>query len=983
MYHYYQVVGGQEAWHPVQAAVLAQTIEDTRPMFVTALAVNKLAEDLTPEAQDKLSYIGPLYIDWDGPNIDTVIPKVLAFIEKLKEMRLDLDAVRFYATGAKGFHCEIPFECFATKPPKDGVVNLPIIYKEMVYGLYVDTIDMRVYSRRRGRMWRQPNVERPNGAFKVQVSVAELEEMTAESYAVITSNPRPILPQGSPQFCADLAISFDRARQKVEERMKAKSKVKRDPQAKERAQCDSIMFMASGLGIKPSVGFHEIALQMAIIAVTAEWSEDRLIEECALLIANHQGNGVRYNSPPKRDAELRRLYRYADDNPMYDFSIGAIKSLLTHAAPDLDGIVAATEDIKEGIEEAAADAAVEGTDPKVPDEFSDVAGGVTLSKFGVYITDELGGKRRICAVSFSDIYLLVSMETGQHSAYEAMVLVNGRPMGRQTLELDTFQSLQIFNRFAQRLGHAMQGSETHVRGMFMRFVELAKKKGKVLYITNREGLDIVNVPHHEDPELREPFKVWADGRGVILDPRVRGKKGLEISFQGFPDPRGVFKTDLSDSPVLADWIEEPGNKDAMKATLTNMMTCQRADVISKMVGWYTACFYRMVFHKAYGKFPLLHVNGAAGAGKTEMNKTMASLFYYNQEPKMITPQSTVFAIGQHMSASTTAPLLLDEYKPAELHREVHNKLKLLLRDAYNARDVLKGGGSRESSDYRSLHQTQLVAPLVFIAEAAEEEAAISERVVLLTVVKPAASVSLKWLSRFHAWSRNKQHLSILGQHLATEVIETVTVESLQKEFDVIFQEAQDKYMLTEADLVRTDLDEATIAEKRGAKERSVYNFTVALFGLRKFRKLVDKIYGPSEFHTTFDALEAAVYTRMSDLQPATQAEWAKVLNAFASMSYSVDEDSAFSLRPGREYAIGQRNGRNVVEVALLPCYLRYRGYMRSTSTNPLFAGPTPFKHSIKDSPALLESGFGAILEQPDVFVFDTDELAKLGVGQFK
>ena len=255
--------------------------------------------------------------------------------------------------------------------------------------------------------------------------------------------------------------------------MKAKSKVKRDPQAKERAQCDSIMFMASGLGIKPSVGFHEIALQMAIIAVTAEWSEDRLIEECALLIANHQGNGVRYNSPPKRDAELRRLYRYADDNPMYDFSIGAIKSLLTHAAPDLDGIVAATEDIKEGIEEAAADAAVEGTDPKVPDEFSDVAGGVTLSKFGVYITDELGGKRRICAVSFSDIYLLVSMETGQHSAYEAMVLVNGRPMGRQTLELDTFQSLQIFNRFAQRLGHAMQGSETHVRGMFMRFVELA------------------------------------------------------------------------------------------------------------------------------------------------------------------------------------------------------------------------------------------------------------------------------------------------------------------------------------------------------------------------------------------------------------------------------------------------------------------------------------------------------------------------------
>ena len=41
-------------------------------------------------------------------------------------------------------------------------------------------------------------------------------------------------------------------------------------------------------------------------------------------------------------------------------------------------------------------------------------------------------------------------------------------------------------------------------------------------------------------------------------------------------------------------------------------------------------------------------------------------------------------------------------------------------------------------DYRSLYSTQLSAPMVVIAEAAEEEAAVMERVVLCTVVRGLA-----------------------------------------------------------------------------------------------------------------------------------------------------------------------------------------------------------------------------------------------------
>lgn len=987
MFYYYQKVGGEEVWSAVPASQLGKVSEQHHPMFVTVLAVNKLVEDLEREQRDKLSYEGPFYVDWDGPDIGVVIAQVHAFMGKLEAMGLDLSMARWYATGSKGFHMELPSECFMEKPVKGGTPNLPVIYKELVFQLYVDNIDLSVYSQGRGRMWRQPNVRRENGNYKVQLTVDEVRALTVASCKELVSAPRELFAATAPELNTDLMVAFARAKQKVEDGMKERSKRKKDPLAGDKAKSSiSIKMMMDGVGLKDGVGFHQLALQIAIIANTAGLTEDQMLEQCVNLTESHQGDSIRYGTPAKRRDELRRMYRYTSDNPMYGFSIGAVKVLLSHPAPDLDGLIVNEQDIKEEIATAAE---TKQSDSEAPDEFNDVAGGVTLSKFGVYVASEDGNKRRVCAVSFQDIHLLMSMETGQIAAYEAEVLVNGRPTGRQTIEMETFQSLQMFNRFCQRLGHQMQGADQHLRGMFMRFIELAKKKGRALYIAKREGLDLVNIPNHPHPALREPFMVWADGRGVILDPRVRNLKdeagnpvSLDVSFQGFPDPRGLFKTDLEDAPKLEDWLRIPMNKDALRDTLRHMMMCQKADVISKLLGWYCACPYRMIFHKAYSKFPLLHVNGPAGSGKTEMNKTMASMFFYNQEPKMLTPGSTVFAIQQHMSGSTSLPLLVDEYKPHEISQETHNKLKLMFRDAYNARDVQKGGGNRESDDYRVLSHTQLAAPLVFIAEAPEEESAVAERVVLVTIIKPASTISLKQLAHYQAWDRNKKHFSILGQYLVAEAIETSGIEQLRAEFDPLFEAARNEYMLTEDDLQR-GLDERTLAEKQGAKERSVFNFTVARFGLMKFRRLVDSIFGREEFAVLFDELERHTYDRMNDLQPATQAEWAKVMDTFAQMSYNVDPNSSFAMIANKQYASGVMGGRNVVEIAVQDAYLRYRAYMKTTGSRPLYTGVQSFIQSIKDCPALIKSGGGDILDRPGVYMFDTDELAKMKVSSFK
>lgn len=973
-FHYYQINGGEEYWQAVPVSRRDALITELHPMFITVLSVSKLVEDLTYEDKLKLAYDGPFHTDFDSEDEELVIEKVNEFLDKLEGLGVDLSMCRLYATGGRGYHVEVPQPIFMDKVAKGGIVGLPSVYREMALELYVDKLDMRVYSTGRGRMWRQPNVQRPNGRFKVPITAAEMREMTPGLCQVLTSEPRNDIIPKPPEFCVKLSIEFSKAAQKVEALLKRRAKFKPDPNLREKASCFSVQYMMAGLGIKSGVGFQQISTQLAIAAVAAGLSEDQFIVECAGLIENHQGDGSRYNSPGKRSEELRRMHRYMDGNACYEFSVGAIKSLLNHSAPDLDGIATTKDDVKVEIETAAAQ-----TDEVTQDEYGDVAKGVTLSKFGIYMDTEFG-KKRICAMSFSTAAVLKSSESSQIIGYDADVLINGASVGRVTLEVDIFSGLVPFNRFASKYGHAFQGTDAQVRTVMMRFVEQAKKQGNISYVVTREGLDIVSIPQHEDVRFREPFMVWADHRGVKLEPRV-ADAGLAVKFAGFPDPRGIFRTDISNAPELASWIEEPGNKALLTETLDHLMRCQRPEVLGKLLGWYTACFWKQLFQKYYGKFPLLHVNGPAGLGKTEMQIGISSMFYWQNESRPLSPGSTNFALLQHLMAASSIPLILDEYKPHEMLKVRVDALKGMFRDAYNQRDAARGGGSRESDDYRVLQFSQMAAPMAFIAEASEEEAAVMERVVMVTLARPAQSQGLKNHAHWQAFWRNRQLLGILGQYLAADIIADASKDAFVEEFDALYAEAKRRFMLNEEDL-QGGLTAEELQDKQNTKERPVYNHTVAKFGFRQFRKLVKSAVG-SQFEDLMDDLEDGIYSRLNDLHSATTPEYVKVLREIASMSYHVEAERPEAIRKNHEYAFTALGGRECVEVAIRTAYGRYRMYCRSTGTSPLFGGAEPFAHAIQDSPAFVKRGTGESLQMPSVFTFDVNELARLGVDVFK
>ena len=1329
-YFYYQMEGGEEAWHPAPISQLGN-IRNKKPMFITALMVDKLADDTMDKAEIAgLKYTGDFYLDWDDANApDTTAPHAVRCIKKMIDMGVNPEALKLYATGGKGFHCVVPAEIFMEKIPKAGTAALPYIFRELALELVVDTLDLRVYSGRRGRMWREPNVKRPNGKFKVPITWTELQEIDKDNYVDLCSGPRHELQREPAEYAIDFAVLFEKCKQKVAGKVAARKKQKPTGHIAT-GELPSFQAMCEGRGIRSGIGFHPLAMQIAIVANARGMTESQLIEACQGLIENHVSDGDRYNTPKKRELELLRMLSYTEDNPCYDVSVGALKSVLSHQAPDLDGLPIAREDIEDAI--AKGDT---GEDLEL-DEFSDVAG-VSLTRFGVYVNTEFGQKR-VCAVSFSDVTSLKSLESNQLICLDAQVLVNGKAAGRQALELETFYSLQSFNRFCARLGHAFQGTDSHVRGMYMRAVEMAKKNGKDVYVTSREGLDIVNIPNHENPALHEPFMIWSDSKGVILEPRARGT-GIEIQFQGYPDQRGQFRTDLGNAPKLVEWLKEPGNKDLMASTIQHMLSCQKPEVVGKVLGWTTACFYRMLSHKAYGQFPVLHINGAAGSGKclgrdtpvlmadgsvkmvqdvqtgdyllgpdggkrlvlgtttgremlykvtpvkgdaytvnashilslrkseargavladgtrvtadadivnvnvkvfaesnaaarktlkgwrapavdfhhdegsllldpywlgcwlgdgdasgpylhkpecnmtrwwvahaeaaghfvtrrgdagcamwaitkqdstkvakgswsrdtndfreslktlnllgnkhipqnylrgsretrlrllaglldsdghmsnssfdwvskdqqmaqdftflcrslglacymapciksiksvgfegqywrcsvsgdtdkipcldkraparrqvkrhlvtgvsvepigegdyygfeldgdhlfllgdftvthnTSMFKSFLQMFYYHQEPKMLSPTSTAFAITYSAAGSTTPPLTIDEYKPHEMPPAMHDKLKLMCRDSYNGREVQRGGGTRENDDYRALHSSALFAPVCIIAEAVEEESALLERVVLATFAKPGSYQNSQNFDHFMQWREHGEILAIIGQYLAAQTLAKYSTTQLTEDFNALYRDARAKYLYSADDLTN-GTPAAELIEKQQAKERTVFNFTVSRFGLIRFRRLMENIYGDEYealFGEKFREMEADVYNRMSDLYINTQAEWLKVFNQFAEMSH-VEEGTPYRLRKGMEYALIEHNGKPCVELYVRASYSRYRIYCRALNQKPLYQGEGPFVHGLRDCPALVSTGDNVALNVPGgSHIFGVDELQRLGFRGFK
>lgn len=948
-YLYYQLVGGNEHWSAIQADRVAE-LEALKPTFVTILNLDTLIPDEpSRELLEKTKYQGPMYFDLDSDEISESIADAKVLLEALQKDDITDTDIDIFLSGKKGLHLLIPQAVFMEKPVP--MLRLPAIYKSWAFKLAVDTMDMAVYTARRGRMLRTPYNIRENGNYKVPITAQELRELTPERYQELCKAPRRV-PKSSPTFRWKAAIAFSGAADAMPKTVHKRSGPP-DHAALARHWVE-VEDLFRGENVASGAGFNKIAIQLCLYAREADWTIEKLLEKAEGLIQRHNSDGDRYNTPRKRIQEMRRMFGYVEDNPAYDYSLGGLRSMMVKPVePELpEGSEPVASLLSVGVQQRGnAYVAIKGEDSETQ-----------ISNF------VFEGTTKVVDIVEGIIVAITTTLKG----------VTRMPISLSPLNFTSSSGLQ--NAIAP-YGASFTGTDLQARGIYQIMLkELSFNK----FLISTEGVTIVTATANVHPELAgKDIIVWADRNGVQMPDYTKQYK-LDLVFQGHPDPLGVLRSDLTQTPAMSAYMEN-GGQQAVKLCLQSLFACHPPETIGKILGWMVACHWKALFQKTYSKFPLLHVYGPAGAGKSELTMSLLRLFYYNEEPKSLTPSGTAFSFSTMIAGSASIPVILDEYKPHTM-KEKLEPYRAILRDSYNAKTVSRGGGSRTRDSFNALSTVALSGPVGFIAEAVETETALMERSLLVAIKRATPKAAAEGLQNFLLFAQNLVPLSVIGKQLAGWIVSEWSIPKLRKEFDAMHQWAIGKYMVQPGDAEKMEKGELTreaYEQKLMGRPRPIYNSTVALFGIIQLRKMLLMLF-PATFEEDFakqlKAMTNAVYENMDVVSRTSMPEYLKVLQTMTDLA-KMKEESNFKVLENIDYNIVDLAGKQVLAIHPRSVYNKYRIYMKMLGANPLYPTDASFEIAMGEVSQFLGFGEGTKALAGRTILLDLEGLIRAGMPE--
>jgi hypothetical protein len=962
-YFWFQKAGGSREWHEALGDQREKLVASGKVAFVTVLDCLSVPDkEMGREEFAKLRYTGPLYFDWDAADIAEVIPPFQEFIRKLEQEGVKTSAMRLYASGGKGFHIEIPESMVNPKPSKTGTLLLPYVYRDMANELATDKMDMRVYTARMGRMWRAPGVERmnkdgePTGRYKVSITLDQAMSMTPELYVTLTSSPTPEVPREAPELSAFLSVMFVKFKEKIEKQTKERAKFKADEKLLEKYSGQfppTVERIMRGEGLKPGAGFQKIAMQLGITANALGKSEDDLIAMCEGLVQNHQSDGDRYNTPRKRKDELRRMWKYTQGDEVYGYSAGAIKSLLA--------VGETTPDLNHPSQNAAAGMVQDEDSTELPPELAqefDGAGsgfldGLVLLKTGIWRRTTEGPKQ-LSSTAFSRPTKMIDSEDGLHLGFEVGISTDEVPQGRHLVQIPVFKSRATLNDFVSGRGGAYTGSDTQAALIQLILSRKALKEGKMTYIVRKEGLDIVQDPTSLSDIRRHVLWVSSDPDGVL-----GYTDGVVYRYAAKVSQSPIFSTDLH----RATEIE---NTEASRKWVAALLTVNSPTTVALMLGWFVSCFHKQFYQVAYNQFPLLHPNGTAGSGKTKTTELLNRMFYVTSIPKMFQSShnaSSSFSLKAAWTASASIPVILDEYKPAELGPTRYDFLLQHFRLLYNQGAGASGGISRggAESSFRDVTQYTYSAPTVYLGESQEMQTAIVQRSIPVGFQQSDSSKHTASYD-FAAAEINRHMPAQLGALLMRRSL-LETVRSRSEALDPVRSR------------LRATMD-------RSVHDRQVYNLAVVICGLEFLGEALSTVFG-TEFDQAISGLRASVFEFKDELNTYAMAESSKVLSEMATISRTEDVDSEFSMREGYEYLVGD----GYVELLVKEAFIKYFAWCNRKGFKPLYTTADGFTNSLSKSPVVMDLRcFDSKLRSggvSKVFRLSLEKLKEEGVEMFK
>lgn len=965
-YFHYQMEGKESKWNLALASEREEIVQQKQPAFSTVLDLSSVPED---NDWTRVRYRGPFYADFDADgNIELACEQFGVFMGKLDaELEFDVSQARYYATGGKGFHIEIPAQCFQAKVPEAGTAWLPYVYRAMAESLMVDTLDLNVYTGKRGRQWRTTNVKRDNGNYKVPLTLEEALVMTPELYAEIIQAPREVV-EPTPASCnSRFSMLFERCKEKTQTHMRSKKKrqekanVILDPWKKAKKTPPSIERLMNGEDIAPGVGFQSIAMQLAIYATSVGMSEDEFVDRCQGLVQNHVGDGSRYSGVERRRGELRRMWEYMAENSLYDFDIGPIVKITAKGVSCSDLGVLEKDDPNDPTPAAAAteDTAEEPGIPQV-DHHKSLRKGFIMNGDGMFVSRG-DNVESISRASIRNILSFFEADTQDFKGYEFDLFVRGQRPRHAMLSSEAFTSAAAMKKFFAAHQISFQGGDSEAVALMDILAEKADRNGRT-YIYPREGFFVIEHPERAD---KVPVMVYLT-------------KDVYMTSLSEEDPdyfRLKYRPNQATSAYNVDIHRAPDLDESMKASIHDLLSFTKPEVLADLLGWFVAAHYRSVYLRRFKQFPLLQIYGEAGSGKSQTVMLLSHLHWFRSE--LISVKSaasfTPFAMDMHASSSTSAPFIIDEYKPRELRKMggKYEKVKDVLKASYIGADIGERGTINKGAEaHLALVKSKATAPIVFMGESIEMETAIVERSV--TVQLAQSYVTKRRAQAFYRLQSDPSAISAIGR--------TLIEAGFGIDIDKMAQEVAAIRVQVEKSL--PDMDDDT---RKRAGERLVFNRVIVLHGLSILKRTLQTVFH-DEFDEIIDAMvggriDMGSYGDDAGVKMHAMSEISKVVNRVALLTRASGRD--YEMLFSKDYLVGP----GWVEFKVERSYDHYRRYCSTISEVPLFDNLESFMHALSAYSAVVDK-VCAQSELRDgssetVMRLDTRRLALDGIQQFR
>ena len=650
---------------------------------------------------DKVQMDGDLVFDLDAPDLAEAIDQAQRLLIYLRDgAHVDLNLLKIYASGGKGFHIIIPHALFEKKV---GIPRLNMYHKQMALMIAeragLKQLDEGPYARR--HLLRVPGRQRPDGRWKTRCTPEQVLEMTPDKYVEWVSAPRelPVLHGnwGANAFNNKLNDFWKKAQKQVKEILSARAGMPCIANEALDIFTDNLLppcvvQMRDQVNVHHGEGqFNKQAMNMAAFLDCAGNVSDAKKEEIAnLFIENFP---ARTPADRARHAYGLRSRRGSE----LSFSCTANKRCLNNNPCTGCPMMMTLQEL-----------AVESTN-------------ITAGPLGLFAETKAG------QVQLTDFTI---------------------QRERAIVAADDLQGLRIEDEYAL---HVIRNNREYTKRLIITPSEWADPKAFTTKIAQAEAHHYCNAAmlgrlHSltlSDEDLVERIVEtkycgiqFVDEKAVWVDPTTAQTGDASIARVTY----GGNVVGIPVKPILGHGrINERDT--ASLEFMHNLLHSNYPEKVAQMLGWAGACHLKAHLRReGYEEFPLLHISGIPGAGKTQSALVYSALTGAKVEGPITAGAATMSPLRQALSSTTTVARVYDEFNKGNLGMDRYQKVQEYLKVAYNGQNVaigMLGSGKRGPATRDEL----ALAPIIYMAKETTEMEELLQRSIVVRVDKKDHNVN--------------------------------------------------------------------------------------------------------------------------------------------------------------------------------------------------------------------------------------------------